>query len=338
MKKHLEFYRKYQKQKKVFVGNINFNNPRNQVIINMIYNIDIGKIKILSIFNKRKFFSLIIKREFLINDFFISIYDTRIYDQKNYSGYNFIQRNLLFFYDYVNFKFSRYILADTKTHLKYWEELFGKTKAETFILPVFANNRLYKPDNKPEVLKNNNFKLLFYGGFTPLHGVDKLIDAIYILKHLKLELTLIGNGIEFNNVIQKISNYNLFDKIKIIERFIPENELIPYINNADLILGIFGNSKKAKSVIANKVYQGLAMKKCVITMDSPGIREFFNDSEICLVENNPEKISEGILNLYYNYDKLNEIAYNGHIKYKKLYNTKKEEFINFLKRINKGDL
>jgi glycosyltransferase involved in cell wall biosynthesis len=47
------------------------------------------------------------------------------------------------------------------------------------------------------------------------------------------------------------------------------------IADADIVLGIFGISEKAARVVPNKVYQAMSVGRCVITRDSPALREMF---------------------------------------------------------------
>jgi glycosyltransferase involved in cell wall biosynthesis len=47
---------------------------------------------------------------------------------------------------------------------------------------------------------------------------------------------------------------------------------------ADVVLGIFGTSDKAASVIPNKVFQAAMARRPLITRDSPALREFLPEA------------------------------------------------------------
>ncbi len=68
--------------------------------------------------------------------------------------------------------------------------------------------------------------------------------------------------------------------------------------NADLVLGIFGDSDKSKRVIPNKLYQALAMGKAVLTADTPAIRELLTDDvNAFLCEAEPDNIASRIFEI-----------------------------------------
>jgi len=70
------------------------------------------------------------------------------------------------------------------------------------------------------------------------------------------------------------------------------------IEGADVCLGIFGKSIKAKNVITNKVIQILCSQKPLITMDSKAIKEINAENEkncILVPPNDPNKLAEAIL-------------------------------------------
>ena len=66
-----------------------------------------------------------------------------------------------------------------------------------------------------------------------------------------------------------------------------------------MILGVFGRTAKAKRVVPNKVYQGLAMARPVITADSPAVREFFAPGEHLhtVPAGDPEALADAVVEL-----------------------------------------
>jgi spore maturation protein CgeB len=68
------------------------------------------------------------------------------------------------------------------------------------------------------------------------------------------------------------------------------------ISRSDVCIGVVGSTAKAGRVVANKVYQAMAMGRVVVTADSPAIREFFSDGrDVCLVPGgDPAALAEKI--------------------------------------------
>jgi hypothetical protein len=64
--------------------------------------------------------------------------------------------------------------------------------------------------------------------------------------------------------------------------FIPVSQLPFHIQKADLVLGIFGDTEKSQRVVPNKVYEGLAMAKPVITGDSPASESLSFPANTCI--------------------------------------------------------
>jgi glycosyltransferase involved in cell wall biosynthesis len=78
-----------------------------------------------------------------------------------------------------------------------------------------------------------------------------------------------------------------------------ENLLAKELKKADILLGIFNHSDKGGRVIPNKVFQGLALGKPVITMKSIAVNEVLEHKKnIYFVEpNSPKSLAEAILDL-----------------------------------------
>jgi hypothetical protein len=64
---------------------------------------------------------------------------------------------------------------------------------------------------------------------------------------------------------------------------LPAAELRTHTLAADVCLGVFGGSEKAARVVPNKVYDGLACGRPVVTADSDGAREWLRDGESALL-------------------------------------------------------
>lgn len=289
-------------------------------------------IYILLPFSKNQFFKNFSKRNIIINDFFISNYDTYVFDRKKITNKN-PRAWWKYFQDWFNFKFSKYILSDTNEHFKYWEKLFGKTNAELFVFPVLADTNIYFPNNSN--LKNEKIRILFYGSFIPLHGIDVILNAFKILEDedIQFEANIIGNGQTFNEMKILFDSLNL-KNVSMNGQIINEKSLSQEIRNHDIILGIFGDSKKAKSVVPNKVYQSLASKKAIITMKSLAIDEFFNNKEVFTCENNAKELFLALKTLLSDRDKIESYSNNGYSKFKKLYKDIENEFKSFIFKID----
>lgn len=299
----------------------------NLVVKNDIY--------ILLPFSKNQFFKNFFKRDRIINDFFISNYDTYVFDRKKITNKN-PRAWWKFFQDWFNFKFSKYLLSDTLEHFKYWESLFGKYNGKHFVLPVLADKEIYYPA-KINLNNNQKIRILFYGSFIPLHGIDVILKAFSILEKDKLnfEAKIIGRGQMFSSMKDLFNSLDL-KNVEMNGELISEKELAQEIREHNIILGIFGESKKAKSVVPNKVYQALACKKAIITMKSIAIDEFFDNNDLITCNNKPEELAKNIKLLIEDRKKLNDLSNIGYEKFSKLYDNTKKDFQNFIINLDKN--
>lgn len=312
----------------------NKNYSRFNIIKEFTKNLELkNDVYILMPFSKNQFIKNIFKRDKIVNDFFISNYDTYVYDRKKITNKN-PRAWWKYFQDWINFKFSNYLLSDTNEHFLYWEKLFGKFNGKHLVLPVLADKTIYYPSAKKT--NNQKVKILFYGSFIPLHGIDVILKAFKILEdnNINFEAKIIGNGQIYNSM------KNLFDTLQLKNvsmngEIIDEKELSNQIREYDIILGIFGSSTKAKSVVPNKVYQGLACKKAVVTMQSDVLYEFFDDSDLIMTENNEKSLSNKLIELINSKELLENYANSGFEKFNKLYENSKLEFVDFIKNIDK---
>jgi len=287
---------------------------------------------ILLPFSKNQFFKYFFRRKQIINDFFISNYDTYVYDRKKISKWN-PRAWWKYTQDWVNFHYSKYLLSDTYEHFKYWEELFGKFSGELFVLPVFADTSIYYPAK--EQIQNTVPKIIFFGSFIPLHGVDVILKAFKLLEDrgIKFEADLIGNGQTYPAMKELFESLNL-KQVRMDGLLMKENELADEIRKSDIVLGIFGESKKAFSVVPNKTYQALACKKPLITMKTRSNDEFFDGSHFISCENKPNVLALHIETLLNDPEARSLLAEQGYQRFNELYEEKKGAFTRFLEQID----
>ena len=287
---------------------------------------------ILLPFSKNQFFKNFLKRDRLINDFFISNYDTYVFDRKKITNKN-PRAWWKYFQDWFNFKFSKYLISDTMAHFKYWETLFGKFTGKYLVLPVLADTSIYYPLDKN--IENEKIRILFYGSFIPLHGIDVILNAFSIMEknNISFEANIIGKGQMYSLMKELYSSLNL-TQVSMNGEVINENQLSNMIREHDIVLGIFGESEKAKSVIPNKVYQSTACKKCTVTMKSDVLKEFYNEEDLITCNNNPESLANTLIDLINDKTKIEIISQNAYNQFNKIYLEAQTNFSKYIKEID----
>lgn len=252
-------------------------------------------------------FCKFLTRKPLIFDTFVSLYDT---NQDRNILQNILISKLVYLLDKFNCKFSDIVLQDTFESTKYFIETFNLPKDKFRRLIIGAEDKIFYPRESSKT--NGKFKVLFYGTYIPLHGVQYIIHAAKILENYEdIEFQLIGNGQTFNKMKElkeelKIDNLYFLNSV-------PYTELPNYIADANICLGIFGGTMKSMRVIPTKAYQILAMGKPLITGNSKGARELLISGENSLLCDmaNPESLAESILLLKNDTKLCNKIALGG---------------------------
>lgn len=238
----------------------------------------------------------------IVWDVFISLYNTIVEDRQLLNTKSVLSK-LLFHLEQLAFKIADVIILDTQSHGLYLAEKYDIDHSKVKSVYVGAEVDMFERDVVTK--KHTPTRILFYGQFIPLHGIEKIIDAALIASESDFFWTLIGKGQESEMIKKKLENFPLPNLIWI--PWVNYNELRGHINRSDICLGIFGDTIKAKLVIPNKVFQIISTGKPLVTMDSPAIRELF-PSEIPGIEfpkdTNAAELVEAIHRLIRKYDSL----------------------------------
>ena len=196
--------------------------------------------------------------------------------------------------DYVAFKNSNIIMMDTECGKDWILEKFRLKDNAVFTLPVGVDTSVFKPE---PTMENIKFTIGFLGSFIPLQGTDKIIEMARILRHEKgIQFDIIGDGPCFKRIRRLVDKNNL--KNICFRGWVNYNKINTIINSYDLCLGIFGNSIKTNLVIPNKVYHYAAIGKCIMTKNTPAIKEIFTDGQdIQLTSSEPEEMAATAIDL-----------------------------------------
>jgi len=278
-----------------------------------------------------------IKRVPLLFDAYTSLYEANVQDRRLCRPKS-LSAQRWYYIDYIACRLADIVLLDTNTHIQYFGKTFGIPTNKFRRIWVGADDEIMSsPEKRPD---RSEFVVFFYGSFIPLHGLEYIIEAAKILKekgeHVRFEI--VGGGQTYTEIRNTVDKRNI-NNVHFMGR-VHYKELPSLISQSDLCLGIFGLTPKAQRVIPNKVYDGLAMAKCVITADTPAVRETLTHGKnIWLCEpGNGKALAEGILTLKRNRDLRQDIARNGYQYFKSHFSIEalSKDLVSFINSVFNG--
>lgn len=217
-------------------------------------------------------------RKPILLDAFLSMYNTVVEDRRIVAKSNPVAK-LLWFVEWLGCHAADHLITDTRAHGQYFIDTYNlrPEKVGTVLVGV-EPEAFYRDDECPNTgaaRGTNRLKVLFYGQFIPLHGIETIIEAARICHDSGIEWRLIGRGQEADRILRMLEQGPV-SNLSWLE-WVPYEDLVTEIAKADICLGIFGRSEKAARVIPNKVFQILAANKPLITADTPAIRELLSE-------------------------------------------------------------
>lgn len=171
------------------------------------------------------------------------------------------------------------VVADTHEHRGYFIERLGVEPGRVVVCHLGADNSVFRPlpDVTPASERGEPVEVLYFGQYLPLHGLDVVVDAVGRLATRDgLRFTFIGTGEERPRIQRLVEASRAKAEFR---DWVPYEELGARIARADIVLGVFGISEKARMVVPNKVYEAALVGRAVITADTPAIREVFADGD-----------------------------------------------------------
>ncbi len=231
----------------------------------------------------------------VVFDAFVSLYDSNVGDRRKYGPYALrAWRDWLL--DRSSCALARVVLVDTEAHRQYFETHLGVPPHKLLVVPVGASSAWFAAGEQGTNASEAKAEILvvFYGSYIPLHGVSSILRAAALLTGEPIRFRLIGGGQEYARMRELAHALGDLPKVEFTPS-LPREELIDRVREADLCLGIFGDTEKAARVIPNKVYECAALGKPIITADTSAVREAFTDREsIFLCAASAEALAEAV--------------------------------------------
>ncbi len=203
----------------------------------------------------------------------VSRYETKVLDRGDAAAgslQSWHNRNI----DRISFRLPDLVLTDTEAHAAFFREQYGIHPDRIRTLHIGFDDELFT--ERPVRNGNGSMRVLFYGTYLPLHGVETIIEAARLLDG-PITVTLIGEGQTFGSARERAAG--IPPERLSFRPPVPVRDLEGAIARSDVVLGIFGETPKTRMVIPNKVYQALAVGRPVVTADTEAVRELFTGGE-----------------------------------------------------------
>ena len=261
-----------------------------------------------------------------------------IYFSIDYSSNRFSNKliNLIYqFFDKYCYKNSSYnwdispTMISKKINRYKSKKEVSQIKNKTMIVPV----GIWSPynENKKKMINKNKIRFIYIGHFLKRNGIYDIIDCLTsIEKKINFEMVYIGGGDETPNLVKKISDSNLKNKVKIIS-WVEKSDIYKYIHNSDFSFALYQKCEETYFCNPTKIIDYISCGTPVITTKNNFMGNIVEESKSGIILENHDEFLKKIIFLSNKntYNLYSENSYKLSNKYK--WNT---IFKNALSRIN----
>lgn len=211
------------------------------------------------------------------------------------------------------------VWLDTPLYAEYFRERYGLPPSTFRLIPTGADDRYFHPvsgtDRKPE----QPFTVSYVGKYVPLHGVPTILRAAALLRDEGIRFEMIGEGGAKPAMIELTRELGA-DNVH-FEGWIDKAQLACRLASADVCLGVFGRQRQGLITIPNKIYEGLAMCKPVITGRTPAAEAAFESGRHLLLVplEDPQALADAIRQVRDDAALRRRLAEEGYREYQKHY-------------------
>ena len=218
---------------------------------------------------------------------------------------------LIFALEKMGLRLPDLLIAENVDYGRYIYEKYNLPKDRFKYLPHGADNQVFFP--RDVQLPSDAFIVSYHGTYVPSHGLDTIVASAEILKeHSDIQFDFYGVGPELERIDQIVRDNHLSNIH--IRGFVTLEELLIGLASSHVCLGVFGVTRQALFTIQNKLWEGLAMGRAVVSGESPTVSMSLQNGEhIYLVERqSPQALANAILELKNNPTLRHRLEQKGH--------------------------
>ncbi len=210
-------------------------------------------------------------------DILMSIYLITV--ERGLAAKNPIIANLLHAIEYCAVRLPDILFLDSSEYVRWFADTYHVSTDRFRVLPTGADSDRFRPAttlSEPEAVSvtEDELHIVYHGTFLATHGVDTIIEAARLLRdHTDIRFTLLGTGPE-HDAAAKLADSHGLTNVE-FTGWVDESTLQATLAEADIVMGAVGVTPQSFLSVQNKIYEGLAMAKPVITGDGPAVRQFF---------------------------------------------------------------
>ena len=183
--------------------------------------------------------------------------------------------------DRVAFSLPHLVLADTWEHAAFYGARFGLPRERLAVVPVGAAAEPRATGAARPLAEGEPLVVFQYGKWSPLHGAETVLAAAESLRGRPVRFVLAGEG-QLSAALHAEIEGRQLTNVEWLGMLAP-GELRARALAADVCLGIFGASDKARRVVPTKVHEALACGRPVVTADTAAARELLQDGRDALL-------------------------------------------------------
>jgi glycosyltransferase involved in cell wall biosynthesis len=200
-----------------------------------------------------------------------------------------VRQRLLRMIDAGALRAADVVVVDTDEHLA---ALPDARRPKGVVVQVGAPRAWFEAARAPDDDPRETLRVVFFGLFTPLQGTPVIGAALGALAGAPIRVTMIGTGQDLAETRAAAAGGD----VRWLD-WVPSAELPGVVAAHDVCLGIFGTGDKARRVVPNKVFQGMAAGCAVVTSDTAPQRRALGDAALLVPPGDAGAVADALRHL-----------------------------------------